>query len=246
MDSLPLVGVASGSRPAATYAASVLHALAREESLGRRPQRLLEANRATWARFRGRLDSSAFLDLILEDAAVTQPVPFDQKSTLGVDVPQAPVAVSVVDGWLDSLRELDLKVSPDQYITAQAKLLGLPTRMAKASLHKVKPHHRVLELPGTGGQLAHFMVQAQKGEIYLQDVFTIACGSWQERVLAGLVSVENAAPKAPRIILDKNLEIIRKENSTFDYVVGLDPDRDGFFERDKLKIWFPTATLVLV
>ena len=60
----------------ASYAAAALHALAREEARDRKPKRLLEAGLATWTQFRGRSGATQLLELLLEDAAVTQPTAF--------------------------------------------------------------------------------------------------------------------------------------------------------------------------
>jgi hypothetical protein len=68
---------------AATYLAAAFHALVREEHAGRRPKRLLEPNHATWQRFRGRMGPLDFVELILEDGAITQPEPFDARAVLG-------------------------------------------------------------------------------------------------------------------------------------------------------------------
>ena len=72
---------AAASLPATTYLAAALQALVREEQAGRRQRRLLEAGQA-WQRFRGRLDSHDVIELVLEDAAVNQPEPFDVRRFL--------------------------------------------------------------------------------------------------------------------------------------------------------------------
>lgn len=61
-----------GQRPAGVWAASLLHALARDEAAGRRRPRLTEPKRDTWTRFRGRLSSVDFIELLFEDAAVSK------------------------------------------------------------------------------------------------------------------------------------------------------------------------------
>src|SRR5205814_3027574 len=80
-----------------------------------------------------------------------------------------------------------------EYVAEQARVLGIPTRMARSDLHVVKPHQKVLELPGTGGQLAHHLVASQR-DLTLQDNFIAACGSWQELTLAGVIGLELGAP----------------------------------------------------
>ena len=70
MPSLDISGLTSDQRPTGAWAAALLLALAREEAVGRRPQRLTEPRLATWTRFRGRLTSVDLVALLFEDAAV--------------------------------------------------------------------------------------------------------------------------------------------------------------------------------
>jgi hypothetical protein len=224
------------------YAAAVLHALAREEAAGRRPRRLLEAGRATWTRFRGRLGDADLLALLLEDAAVTQPEPFDVERVLGrpLDVPG-----DLVASWLGALDSLDLGARGPEYVAAQAKLLGVNSRMARADLHKVKAHQRVLELPGTGGQLAHHLLHTDPA-LRFADNFVVACGSWQERTLAGLVAVETGASGELPIRLDPELAGLRAEGAGFDFVIGSSKAAPESLSPDRLAIWFPRADILLV
>lgn len=82
---------------AATYLAVTLHALAREERAARRPRRLLDPGLATWQRFRGRLGVLDLAELLLEDAAVTQPQPFDAAAVLGAAEPFGRVPEALVE-----------------------------------------------------------------------------------------------------------------------------------------------------
>ena len=138
-----LSGIASLSpqdRPAAALAAALLLALLREEAAGRRsPPILLEAGRPTWARFRGRLTSRDLLALLFEDAAVLHPIPFALKP---LEAPLARVPIELIDSWLAALPQPP--ADPADYLAALARLLGVPSRLARADLHVVKPHHRVL------------------------------------------------------------------------------------------------------
>jgi hypothetical protein len=81
------------------------------------------------------------------------------------------------------------------YIAAQARLLELPTRIARSDLHVVKPHQKVLELPGKGGQLAHHLV-CSPNDLALRDNFAVACGSWQELTPAAIIALVLGAPNA--------------------------------------------------
>lgn len=236
-------------RPTGLWAASLLHALARDEAAGRRRPRLTEPKLDTWARFRGRLSSVDLVSLLFEDAAVLHRVPFDPEALGGALRPSC-LPESVTDGWLEAIGSLPLSTAGADYILEQAKLLGLPTRMARSDLHVVKPHQKVLELPGTGGQLAHHLVSGQK-DLTLQDNFVVACGSWQELTLAGIVALELGAPHSDFVtrasIPDlKNPDHPLRQRS-FDFVVGLHPDKGGLFrEEDQLAIWFPSAKVLLV
>jgi hypothetical protein len=231
------------------YAAAVLHAVAREEHAGRRPKRVLEPDLATWRRFKGRLGPAALLELVVEDAAVTQPEPFAASAVLdsaGNGRPLAGVSDEMVEAWLGRLQSLNLDAPSREYVAAQAEFLSLGQRLAFADLHKVQPHHRVLELPGTGGRIAHYVVTEQAG-IFFGDVFTMACGSWQERLLAGIVAVECRTVGPTRIRVDPELELARPEGrEKFSHVFGARPEKGGKFARPDLERWFPNADVVLV
>jgi hypothetical protein len=249
MLTLPLDDLSPGVRRGATCVAALTHALAREERSGRRPLRLLEPGRATWNRFRGRLNDVALLDLLLEDAAVAQPVPFDPSAILGQTDAVSGLPPALVAHWLDALPALALDAAPTEYITAQAKLLGLPTRLNRSDLPRLKPHHRALELPGTGGQIAFHIAQTQD-DIFLQDVFTIACGSPEELLLAGLVAVESRIPGHAPALLDPTLDKVRAAGATlYDFVFALDPEKGGTWTRERLAELFqanPNVRVVMV
>jgi hypothetical protein len=132
----------------------------------------------------------------------------------------------------------------------QARLLGLPTRMARSDLHVVKPHQKVLELPGTGGQLAHHLVSSQK-DITPPGQLRVACGSWQELTLAGVIGLELGAPHSDFAVRADAASLKDPDHPlrqrSFDFVVGLHPDKGGLFRvEDQLAIWFPTAKVLLV
>lgn len=249
MPELDLAALTSEQRPTGTWAAALLRALARDEAAGRRPVRLTEPHLATWTRFRGRLTATDLLALLFEDAAVLHKVPFDP-AALGdvIRLPRLPAEVATQ--WLAALESTDLTSPSADYIGEQARLLGLPTRMARSELHVIKPHQKVLELPGTGGQLAHHIVRAQ-GDVTLQDNFTLACSSWQELTLAGVVALDLGAPHTDFItkLGDSDLRDASHplRQRSFDLVVGLHPDKGGLFRvEDQLAIWFPTAKFLLV
>lgn len=249
MLSLPIRDLPATQRPTALYAAALTHALARDEAAGRRPARLTEPGLATWNRFRGRLRAEDLLRILFEDAAVLHPIPFDPaalRSGLSLDH----LAAGLAPEWLAAISTLNLSASSAEYVLAQAKLLGVTTRLARAELHVVKRHQRVLELPGTGGQLMHHIVTTCDG-LSPQVNFTVACGTWQEQALAGLIGVDLGAPhtdfavRAEAAQLRNDQHPIRR--ASFDFVVGQHPDKGGLFRvEDQLAIWFPSARIVLV
>jgi len=246
MPAFDVSSVVAELQPTATWAASLLHALARDEVAGRRPQRLTEPHLSTWTRFKGRLTTADFLALVFEDEAVLHQVPFDS-GTVGGSIRIDQLPPDLADAWLRDLSSTSLKSPGAEYILEQAKLLGLPTRMARSELHVVKPHQKVLELPGTGGQLAHHIVTTHPG-LTLQDNFTIACATWQELTMAGVVALELGAPHTnfvtkvdPDALRDASHPLRQR---SFDFVVGL---KGGQFRvADQLAIWFPNAKALLV
>jgi hypothetical protein len=249
MHSLDVADLTSDQRPTGVWAAALLHALARDEAAGRRPQRLTEPKLDTWSRFRGRLASADFVALLFEDAAVIHRIPFDP-SALGGAVQPERLPEGAADSWVRALVSFPLNEPGGEYVAEQARFLGVPTRMARSELHVVKPHQKVLELPGTGGQLAHHLVASQH-DLTLQDNFVVACSSWQELTLAGVIALELGAPHSD-FTTGVDIEDLRKaehplRQRSFDFVLGLHPDKGGLFRvEDQLAIWFPTAKILLV
>jgi hypothetical protein len=249
MPSLDVTNLTSAQRPTGLWAAALLRALARDEAAGRRTPRLTEPKLDTWKRFRGRLTSVDFISLILEDAAVLRSVPFAQQ-VMGGGLRVDRLPESVTDAWLQDIGALPLGTTGAEYILEQAKLLGLPTRMARSDLHVVKPHQKVLELPGTGGQLSFHLASSQN-DLTLQDNFVVACGAWQELTLAGIVGLELGSPHSNFVTRADSTELRVAEHPlrqrSFDFVVGIHPDKGGLFRvEDQLAIWFPTAKILLV
>jgi hypothetical protein len=246
---LEVGGLSADQRASGTWAAGLLHALARDEAAGRCPRRLTEPGLATWNRFRGRLSATDLVALLFEDAAVIHPVPFDA-AALGGALRADRLPEPVTRSWIEAIPALDLDTPAADYIAGQARLLGLPTRLARSDLHVVKPHQKVLELPGTGGQLAHHLVSSQT-DLTLKDNFTVACASWQELTLAGIVALDLGAPGtdfAARVEVADLRDAqhpLRQRN--FDLVIGLHPDKGGLFQiEDQLAIWFSGAKVLLV
>lgn len=230
------------------YGTALLEAIARDEAAGRRGARLTEPGQATWQRFRGRLASADFLRLLAEDGAVVHPIPFDA-SRVGASLDA--IEDATVDQFLAALPTKNLSRPGAEYIEAQAHLLGLPTKLARSDLHQVKRHQKVLELPGTGGQLCHHLVSTQN-ELTLQVNCTIACGSWAELALAGFVALDLTAPNSDFIVAATADDLKANDKhplrqQRFDFVVGLKPEKGGkLVAAEQLELWFHGAKLLLV
>jgi hypothetical protein len=244
---LDFSGLKDQQRSTGAWAAALMLALARDEAAGRRPARLTEARLATWNRFRGRLKATDLLALLFEDAAVVHPVPFDPARIQGqFDLNQ--LAEDRIASWLDAISSLDLNAPGTDYLLDQACLLGVPTRFARSELLVVKPHQRVLELPGTGGQLSHYLVKTIPG-LALRDNFTVACSNWREATLAGIAALDLGASSSD-FITSIDPELLKApehplRQRVFDVVIG--PDRGGIFRvENQLAIWFPSARIQLV
>jgi hypothetical protein len=190
-----------------------------------------------------------FFALLFEDAAVLHPVPFCG-ARLAENLRMNAIPEDLAQRWLDALPALAAPQEPAEYLLEQARLLGLPTRMARHELHVVKPHQRVLELPGTGGQLAHHLLLMQP-ELSLKANFTVAACSWQEATMAGLVALDRGSPDTEFLVqvdvhqLREATHPLRQRN--YDFVVGLHPDKGGLFRvEDQLEIWYSGAKILLV
>ena len=242
MAELSLEKVSKDLRTTATYASAALHALAREEARGRKPQRLLEPDLATWTQFRGRLRSPQLLELLLEDGAVTQPTAFAPPSAV---LAPSKLEPQLIDDWIAHLRDLELDSDALDYVTEQAKRLGVSTKMARSNLQRVQAQHQILELPGSGAQLAHHLVSTHD-DVFLQNNFTIACRDWRDATLAGLIAVELGVSGPAPVVMDPELRQVREDTKGFDYVIGLDPDKGGDFRASQLQELFPRATVLLV
>ncbi len=248
MPSLDISGLSPELASTGAWAAALLHAIARDEAAGRRTPRLTEPRLDTWMRFRGRLDGADLVALLFEDAAVIHRIPFEGDAVGGPRLDLLPPAIA--ESWLGAVGKLKLDEPSAAYIAEQARLLGVSTRLARSELHVVKAHQKVLELPGTGGQLAHHLLLNQN-DLTLQENFVIACTGWRELTLAGLIGLDRGAPHS-EFAVGVEADALRDtehplRQRTFDFVIGLHPDKGGVFRvEDQLAIWFPNAKVLLV
>lgn len=261
---LDLTRISPDLLPAARYATAALGALAREEALGRRARRLLEPGPAIWRRFRRRLDHVDLLELLLTDAAVTQPFAFDASTLLGPSagsLRQLPSAR--LEAWMGELGAADgaeipaaeaaapkfalASVPRQDYLLEQARRLDLPARLARSDLQRgLRPHHRVLELPGTGGLLAAWLLDQVEG-LFLRDNFSLAWSGWADRTLAGLVAVEHRLTGEAPVLARAGVEAAVTADRRFDHVIGTLPSR-GLQPMDEAALAdrFPGAVVQLI
>jgi hypothetical protein len=229
-------------------ARTLLRALARRERSGRAPARLTEPGLATWKQLKGNLGLQHLLALVAEDASVRYPVPADLSRVLDTDSQSlAKIPDNVVDGWLRELTPDLLDAPRSEAITDYARQLELPTRYAGADLHKIQADKRVLELPGTGGQLAARALE-RSPDAYLATNCTVLTSSWAERALGGLVAMELDAPGVDFLRDDPDLAWATEpeQRNRFDLVFGLLPEKGGKWDAGTLQSRFPAATVVLV
>lgn len=228
----------------------LLTALARRERAGRAPHRLLEPGLATWRQFEGNLGLRHLLALLAEDASVRFPLPADLKRVFGVDAVAADlsrVPDVAVYTWMQALTPSVLDSPRSDAIGDAAKALGLPTRFAGADLHKIQADKRVLELPGTGGQLVARALE-RSPEAYLHTNATVLTSTWADRTLAGVVAMEWDAPGVAFAVDDPDLAWATEpdQRNRFHLVLGLQPDKGGAWDATTVAARFPAATVVLV
>lgn len=250
---------APASQAALRYARAVVGGLIRLELRGEVKPRLTEPKLATWNLFRGRLGARHLLELLLEDGAVGYPVPCDARFVLG---PDARGLVCISDAQVEAWAKAGAAAQggkaedADAFLVARAKDLGLPSRVARSEMQKIKPHHKVLELPGTGGLLAHWALTHNEG-LFLDGAFHIACGTWQELTLAGLVAMERGDTNLQHRPIrdmrqDPKLESLRRTKGAdadawrYDFVLGLATAKGGTYAEGDLARWFPGATIQLL
>ena len=244
---LQLPALAPDVAVAAIYIDATIRALAREEHHGRRPRRLLEPGLATWNRFRGRMGARDLFELVLEDAAVTQAEPFHAAAIL--EAPEALDAVpeALIADWLAEAPKLALGTSSTDYIEGQATWLGFTSPPDIRQLRRLEPEDRVLELPGSGGRIAAHLLHRQP-DLSLKDIFTIACGTWQERLLAGLIAVESRAIGDVRILVDPTLARVHEERNHYTAIFGVLPAKGSRFDLERatllLQLQGPAPVLV--
>jgi len=208
------------------FASVAATALVRTEVAGRIPPRFTDGGPELWMVFRNESTKTDLLDLAVRDTAVAMPQPFAlDRLWPGASgdelcaIPPAEVTRYIAKAIADANKPMEV------YLQAQAGALRvpLPPTEAMAALPNPEAHHRILELPGSGGWLAFYMTSRPEVSIYYWENFTIACGTWQEQLLAGLIAFELGAPphRYLPIVHDPSLEQVLNEDAAFDWIVGL-------------------------
>ena len=208
------------------FASVAAIALVRAEVAGRLPLRFTRSGPQLWEAFRNQLGLTDLLDLVVRDAAEAMPQAFalhrlwpeasgDELRDLSPDQ---------IGKWVDRGKGL-AEQSTDDYLRAQAQALdvGPPPAESLKRLPVPEAHHHVLELPGSGGWLAYHLASRPHTAVYYWENFTIACGTWQEQLLAGLIAFELGAPSRQElpIVRDPTLARVLNGDVAFDWIVGL-------------------------
>lgn len=208
------------------FASVVTAALLRAEKAGRVSPRFTSTGPQLWAAFRNELTLTDLLDLAVRDAAMAMPQAFalhrlwpgasgDELHALSPDQ---------VGEWIERGKGL-AEQSADEYLRAQAQALDIRLLPEESLTRLPEPeaHHHILELPGSGGWLAYHVASRPDTAVYYWENFIIACGTWQEQLLAGLIAFELGAPARRElpIVRDPTLARVLNDDAAFDWIVGL-------------------------
>lgn len=212
--------------PLHIFCVTTVLALVRAEITSRLSPRFTGTGPQLWAAFRNELTLTDLLDLAVRDAAVLMPQPFDIRWICpdGSGDELRAISSDHVAEWVDRANSLG-EQSPEAYLRTQAEVLDIEPALGAGleRLPEPEAHHQILELPGSGGWLAYHMASQPGAAVYYWENFTIACGTWQEQVLAGLIAFELGAPPRRQlpILHDPTLSSVLGEDVAFDWIVGL-------------------------
>ncbi len=193
-----------------------LRAIARLERVGDlRPARLSDPELARWHRYRRKLGWRDLIAILHEDLAGPFPVPFD----LGRwdEDPLSDLTEEVAQGLISAARAEDERDTLT-FLKDAAQGLGLPAGGRIADLPKVQPHHRVLELPGSGGRIAAH--QALRKDLEFGQAFTFVADTDAERIAIGLAAVELRANE-PTIRSSGEVRALSSESGGLDCCYGV-------------------------
>ena len=203
--------------PPASLLSWTLRSIARVERRGGlRSPRLTEPGHAKWHRMRRRLDWMDFVELLHEDLASAFPHPFDLSRW--ESSPLAGLTPKLAEDLVTEAAQPD-ETDSVSFLRATARALGLPLGGSFADLPRVQPHHKVLELPGSGGRIAFQQAQAHT-DLALHEQFTFVADTDAERLVIGVASVELRSNK-PRIISAADLRRLHASGQRFDRIFGI-------------------------
>ena len=212
--------------PLHMFCVTTVLALVRAEITSRLSPRFTGTGPQLWAAFRNELTLTDLLDLAVRDVAMIMPQPFDVRRLwpdASGDELRA-VSPELVASWVDRAKSLDEQPA-DAYLRAQAEVLDIEPALGEGleRLPEPQAYHQILELPGSGGWLAYRMATQPGAAVYYWENFTIACGTWQEQLLAGLIAFELGAPPRRQLLIvhDPTLAQVLGDDVAFDWIIGL-------------------------
>ena len=208
------------------FASVAANALVRAEIAGRLPPRFTRSGPRLWDAFRNELTEADLLDLAVRDLAVAMP----QFFALNQLWPEASgdelrtISPTEADQYItEAIAQADQPT--EAYLRAQAEALSirLPSTESLNILPHPEAHYQILELTGTGGWLAYTMASHPNAAVYYWENFTIACATWQELLLSGLIAFELGAPTRRElpVIRDPTLARVLEGDVAFDLIIGI-------------------------
>ncbi len=201
-----------------TPALLALHAIGRLERGGVPPQpRLTDPDHRLWNSLRRKLGPADFVALLFHDAAQDFPVPFSHPRLLEQE--DAAVAAALIE---EATRPPE--VATTEFLRQSARRLGRPDNNSLTRLPRIQPHERVLELAGTSGRGAAWLV-GQHADLRFDANFVFHEDCVQDHVLIGLAAVECRSGR-PELLSTAALRVVVQDGRTFDRVIchrGFDP-----------------------
>jgi hypothetical protein len=194
-----------------------LRAIARMERRGDiRGPRLTELGHERWHRVAGALGYVDFIRLLHEDLAVAFPIGFDLAAWSGS--PWAGIDDERARAWVTEASQVDTQ-SPQSFLRQACLALGLPSAGSVSKHQKVQAHHRVVELPGTGGRVG--LQQALEHGVSLDRSFTFVVANDAERVAVGIAVLE-ARANPPAVWSPETLEVEMARGHQFDAAFAIE------------------------
>lgn len=209
-----------------------LRTLARVERVGDiRSPRLTEPGHEAWHRIARQLGLVDFIALLHEDLATAFPVPFDLEAWR-----TPPLETLTEEGAAALLRDAIAEdaTTPQGFLRAACRALGLPAGGDIADLPKVQPHQRAVELPGTGGRIG--LQQALDHGVALERSVVFVADTDEERVAVGIAVVE-CRSNPPTVWTSDAFAAAVARGERFDHVFGVrHPSAEALAARTGLSV----------